>query len=81
MTSKALNVGNERSEVQIWPSDWPCAFCGRIKKAHQYRENAEKPWCYDILEKVPFGQRCYQWYKPLDNLTYVELKAKERIPQ
>ena len=78
MTSKALNVGNERSEVQVWPSDWLCT-CGHAKDQHE----ANRPT--DPLVCIVPGNGWKEWtdrclrFVPIDNLTYVELKAKERI--
>lgn len=80
---KALIGGKKQSKGKIYPSYWPCASCGRLFKehlkfevydGHKYKGN----WCYstkEIQEEAGTPGK----FIPVDNLTYVELKAKEKL--
>jgi hypothetical protein len=73
---------------KIWPPDWPCLRCGKVLSNHVqlgepeqeatskgYYRSATMNWCH---RKNDPENRSYI-FDPVDNLTYVELKDKERI--
>jgi hypothetical protein len=84
MPGNALIGGNlERSE-RIYPSDWPCSYCGHQKKNHgplvsgRLFENA----CLmksnnNLMFGSPWLDNCNE-FVPVDNLTFVEREADVR---
>jgi len=83
---KALIGGTERSEEIVYPPDWPCVRCKRPFSEHVKigtpgqqmggEQTATYNWCFTADNP----KAANSWdFKPVDNLTYVEMKANGKI--
>lgn len=76
-----LIIGKDGEGTRIYPSDWPCR-CGHGRNQHGRVDKFVKLGCKMRGNKVRHNGKMYEddcgGYWPVDNLSYVELKAHER---
>jgi hypothetical protein len=73
-----------------YPNDWFCAWCHKQYSNHLKLGGTEinsfglvqtidRNWCYVLAEVMKNDEDKLEWFfKPVDNLTQIELTAKQR---
>lgn len=68
--------------MENYPDNWPCKFCERPLSIHLHESfqppKLDRYWCFEEGGIDGTGKNAYQWFKPMDNLDYVEYLAKNK---
>jgi hypothetical protein len=85
----SLIGGKDRKNERIYPLDWLCAHCKRPfgqhvqigtpnEEGYGADRAASSNWCFS-KRSDGYMEYASKYFKAVDNLTYVEMKAKGKV--